>query len=76
MGKCYMTRLHVTVTYQGCYRVTSHDKCGKVVYRPCSSCISSIQNLMGTPLSFSCQLGLEIVLRCLSLSSYTRVIFK
>jgi len=26
----------------------SHDKCGKVVHRPCSSCISSVGNLIGT----------------------------
>jgi len=32
----------------------SHDKCGKVVHKPYSSCISSIENLMGTPLSSSC----------------------
>jgi len=31
-----------------------HDKCGKVVHRPYSSCISSIQNQMGTLLSSSC----------------------
>ena len=29
----------------------SHDECGKVVHRPCSSCISSVGNLMGTLLS-------------------------
>jgi len=34
--------------------VTSHDECGKVVHRPCSSCISSVENLMGTPLSSPC----------------------
>jgi len=36
----------------------SHDGCGKTVHRPCSSCISSIENLMGTPLSSPCQLRL------------------
>jgi len=36
------------VTCQGILQVTSHDECGKVVYRPCSSCISSVQNLMET----------------------------
>ena len=34
----------------------SHDKHGKVVHRPCSSCISSIENLMGILSSFSCQM--------------------
>jgi len=32
----------------------SHDRCGKIVHRLCSSCISSIENLIGTPLSSSC----------------------
>ena len=36
----------------------SHDKCGKVVHRPCSSCISSVQKIIETPLSFPCQLEL------------------
>ena len=34
----------------------SHDKCEKVVHRPCSSCISSVQKIIGTPLSSPCQL--------------------
>jgi len=46
--KCHMTILHVTVICQditrSCHMMMSHDKCGKVVYRPCSSCISSVQN--------------------------------
>ena len=33
----------------------SHDKYGKVVHRPCSSCISSVKNLMGTLSSSLCQ---------------------
>jgi len=41
-----MTMLHITVTFQdvtrSCHIMMSHDKCGKVVHRPCSSCISSI----------------------------------
>ena len=32
-----------------------HDRHGKVVHRPCSSCISSIENLIGTLLSSFCQ---------------------
>ena len=52
----------------------SHRNCGEKVYRPCSSCISSIGNLMGTPSSSPCQLGLGIVLRRLSLSSYSGII--
>jgi len=38
----------------------SHDECRKVVHRPWSSCISSIQNLIGTPLSSFCQLRLKV----------------
>jgi len=38
--------------------VMSHDRCEKAVHRPCSSCISSIQKITGTPSSSSCQLGL------------------
>jgi len=33
----------------------SHDKYGKVVHRLCSSCISSVENLMGTLSSSLCQ---------------------
>jgi len=33
----------------------SHDRHGKVVHRPCSSCISSIENLTRTLSSFLCQ---------------------
>ena len=57
VGKCHMTMLYVTVT---CQDVTSHDKYGKVVHRPYSSCISSIQNQMKTLLSSPCQLGLGV----------------
>ena len=38
----------------GSHRVMSHDGYGKTVHRPCSSCISSIKNLIGTPLSSPC----------------------
>ena len=49
----------------------SHGNHGKIVHRPCSSCISSIGNLMGTLSSSPCQLRLGVVLRYLSLSPYT-----
>ena len=52
-------------------QMTSHGNHGKIVHRPCSSCISSIGNLMGTPSSSPCQLRLGVVLRYLSLSPYT-----
>ena len=50
--------------------VTSHDEFGKIEHRPCSSCISSIQKIMETPLSSPCQLGLGGWLSCLRLSRY------
>jgi len=31
----------------------SHDRCGKIVHRPCNSCISSVENLTGTLIEFS-----------------------
>jgi len=34
----------------------SHDRHGKIMHRPCSSCISSIENLTETLLSSLCQL--------------------
>jgi len=43
-----------------CYMIELYDKCGKVVHRPCSSYISSVQNLIETPLSSPCQLRLEV----------------
>ena len=56
--------LHITAIYQDVTRLHHmmilHDKCGKVVHRPCSSCISSVQNQMGTLLSSFCQLKLEV----------------
>ena len=33
-----------------------YDECGKVVHRPYNSCISSVENLTGTPSSSPCQL--------------------
>jgi len=36
----------------------SHGNRGKIVHRPCSSCISSVGNLTGTLSSSPCQLGL------------------
>ena len=50
MGKCHITESHVT-----CHTMKSHDNHGKVVHRPCSNCISSVENLMGTLSSSLCQ---------------------
>ena len=48
--KCHMIMSHVKM---------SQDKYRKVVHRPYSSCISSVQNQIGTLLSSLCQLRLE-----------------
>jgi len=40
------------------HHMMSHDRYGKVVHRPYSSCISSVENLTGTPSISSCQLRL------------------
>ena len=60
--QCCMSQSHVII---------SHNKYGKIVHRLYSSCISSVQNQIGTLLSSPCQLRLEVVLRHLSLSPYT-----
>ena len=52
------------VSHYKCHMVMSHDKshdrCGKVVHRPCSSCIYSVENQMGTLSSSPCQLRLGV----------------
>ena len=41
------------------HMIRSYDDHGKVVHRPYSSCISSIENLTGTLLSSACQLNIN-----------------
>jgi len=48
----------------------SYDEHRKIVNKPCSSCISSIEKPIGTPLSSSYQLELEEYLSHLRLSYY------
>jgi len=55
MGKYYITSVIAFTSYN-----RSYDEYGKIVHRLCSSCINSIQNLMGTLLSSPCQLGLGV----------------
>jgi len=45
----HMTRSHRVMSHD-----RSHDECGKVVHRPYSSCISSVQKITETLLSSSC----------------------
>ena len=54
VGKYHMTK--ITCHSHKTYDITrySHDDHGKVVHRPCSSCISSVQKITGTSLSSSC----------------------
>jgi len=39
----HVTKSHVTVVMS--HRMKSHNNCGKVVHRPCSNCISSVQEI-------------------------------
>jgi len=74
--KCHrVTGLWVIVRWH--HMTKSYRNHRKIVHRLCSSCISSVGNSTGTPLSFPCQLRLGVVLRYLSLSSYNtgRVIY-
>ena len=51
MEKYHMTMLHVTRSYHK--KIMSHDKYRKVVHRLYSSCISNMQNQIGTLSSLS-----------------------
>jgi len=55
--KCHISHSHMTGSHRS-HHMMSHDGCGKVVYRLCSSYISSIENLIETLSSFPCQLRL------------------
>ena len=46
----HMTGSHSVISHD-----ESHDRHGKIVHRPCSSCISSVENLTGTLSSSPCQ---------------------
>ena len=57
VGKCHMTNITHHKSYVRtlqCHVMESHDECGRVVHRPCSSCISSVWNPMGTLSSSPC----------------------
>jgi len=47
VGKCH--RCYIVILHD-----KSHDRCGKVVHRLCSNCISSVQKIIGTLLSSFC----------------------
>jgi len=53
--KCYSIIViwqEVTASHHMTSHDRSHNKCGKVVHRPCSSCISSIQKNNGNSIEF------------------------
>ena len=58
--KYYMTNIIHHSYISGCYSIILYDEYRRVVHRPYSSCISSIQNPIGTPSSSSCQLRLGV----------------
>ena len=50
-----ITWQEVTASHHMISHNESHDRHGKIVHRPCSSCISSVENLTGTLSSSPCQ---------------------
>jgi len=55
-GKCYVTSVTITVTWQevtASHYMMSHDRHGKEVHRPCSSCISSVEKSNKNSIEFS-----------------------
>ena len=65
---------HMTGSHSVTSHDESHDRHGKIVHRPCSSCISSVENLMGTLLSSPCNtdkgaVGLILALELASLTA-------
>ena len=57
MEKCHVTGV-TGVSHMVMSHDESHDECGKVVYRPHSNCISSIQKVIETLSSSPYQLRL------------------
>jgi len=53
-GKCHVISVIYSWSHDRKSHDGSHDEYGKTVHRPCSSCISSIENLMETLSSSSC----------------------
>jgi len=60
----------VTVTLIGCHNVMSHDRCGRVVHRPCSSCISSVQEIEENSIEFSLSTQIRSSTKSSWLSAY------
>ena len=71
--KCYIVIViwqEVTASHHMMSHDRSHDRHGKVVHRLCSSCISNIENLIGTLLSSPCQTLIKEQLALFQLRSW------
>jgi len=49
----HITKSHVTGKKKDITQMKSHNNHGKVVHRPCSSCISSVQEIHESSIEFS-----------------------
>jgi len=58
----------ITVLY---HMIKSHKECGKIVHRPCSSCISSVQEINENSIKFSLSTQTWRVIKLSRLSYYT-----
>ena len=58
------------VLHHKCHSVTLHEECGKIVHRPCSSCISSIQEINKDFIEFSLLTQTWRVIKLFKLSCY------
>ena len=56
MSQVSHSRSHMTGSHSITSHDESHDRHGKIVHRLCSSCISSVENLIRTLSSSLCQL--------------------
>jgi len=52
VSQVIITWQEVTVSHHMMSHYGSYDKCGKVVHRPCSSCISSVEKSNGNSIEF------------------------
>jgi len=52
-GKVPHDKCHTSHHISGSHRVMSHDECRKIVHRPYSSCISSVQEMEEDSIEFS-----------------------
>jgi len=55
IGKCHITVSHITSHIRKSWVMSydaSHDRCGKIVYRLCSSCICSVQGIEEDSIKF------------------------